>query len=205
MNNKIDPKLIVLNNSLKYYNVAGPNVQTQEISYCKDNSTSEYVMRYDGNSKPCFTDRCDTIYYKDVVTKENIYISKYAKYVKTKFDPRYPSIDYCAINKLSDVQFDSMPMIQLNAERPLKNTLERSWFNDNTICALSETLTMTTLKPNLIYHIDDLSEDIIQKIKQYYKIQSDDVANYIASKYNKSYSWDVADNGFVYKVDFRLK
>ena len=204
IHNKVDPKLVVLNNSLKYYNVAGPNVQTQEISYCKDNNTSEYVMRYDGNIKPCFTDRCDTIYYKDVVTKENIYTSKYAKYVKTKFDPRYPSIDYCAINKLSDVQFDSMPMIRLNVERPLKNTLERSWFNDNTICALSETLTLTTLKPNLIYHIDELTGDIIQKIRQYYKIQSDDVANYIASKYNKSYSWDVADNGFIYKVDFRF-
>ena len=72
MNSKVDPKLIVFNSSLKYYNAPGPSISVKEVAYCKDNISTEYVLRYDGKLKPHFIDELNRLYYKDIVRKQHI-------------------------------------------------------------------------------------------------------------------------------------
>ena len=98
---KINPSLIIFNNSLKYITAKGPTKKTSEIEYFKDDNTYNYVFRYDGKIKPHFVTTPCTLYYKDYISdsynNSKLKSSIYTKFISSELEPLYPSINYCAI------------------------------------------------------------------------------------------------------------
>ena len=235
---KVDPTLIMFGGSLLWTYAHGPSKLINEVSYIKDNA-SEYVFRYDGNIKPTFVSvnenemSLNRLYYKDFVSditddnkNSNLQSSRYKKYMHTDYEPLYPSIDYCSINSLTEWNYKEIPMVKVsesiisnkNEESaqyiPLYKVQEYSWFNDNIILVLLDsvsfvkTIEITDENRNKTYK-EILDETIYSFVKEFYHVTDSDTISYIISKYNINNNWNyVSDTNikdYIYNIKMTLK
>ena len=96
--------LISIDKSLYLVSADSPNLVSTEIDYYKnDNKDLSYVLRYDGKIKPTFIKSDKNYRYYKPVYGENTYKKlDYAKYIRSGFIPKYPSIGFCAWEKEDD-------------------------------------------------------------------------------------------------------
>lgn len=193
---KIDPELIVFNNSLLWTITDGPSKNIEEITYLKDNDTTEYVFRYDGKIKPTFVNDNNILYYKDSISNDN---NNYKKYNNSGYEPLYPSINYCSIKSIKDWNYKQIPT-------EITNNIEYSWFNNGLHLILSPKITFKCVvhKDN----IDTLNELINNHMCNFYKIDNMNVVKYILSKYDITYDWNYVKNdvtNYEYNIILTLK
>ena len=207
LENKIESSIILLDKSLLYDYIDSPNNKSNEIYYIKDDNTSNYVIRYDGKIKPTFVDNRNTIFYKDYINENELGTSIYAKYGKLKYEPLYPSIDYCAIKKSSNIDYTYLP------EDIYNNDYEYSWFNNSKCLMLNPKITFkyNTKDNTKVNGIKKLDEIIVDKLKEYYNIEDNDITklNYIKNLYeytnNLEYYSNTDINDYIYNITLTLK
>jgi hypothetical protein len=197
MGSAVKQSIVYLDKSLKYVNAKSPNVLTTEVEYYKDDTTYNYVLRYDGKIKPMFVSKPDVLYYKEQLTENDINNSVYSKYGNYEYEPLYPSIGYCAIKKLDGWEYSNYP------NELFKNECEYSWFDTNRCLALSPVIKFVSYNDNL--SIDDI---IKTQISKFYKTSNKDTINYILSLYTYANDWNYTDNNIsnmVYNIVLKLK
>lgn len=220
MCNKIDPELILFGSSLLYNNADSPSKNSTEIKYIKDNGVRDYVIRYDGKIKPTFVDHNGTLYYKDYISddrtegKSNLQKSDYIKYINSGYIPLYPSINYCAIKKLNDWNYNELPKSEVseynNKVNIHGNSVEYSWFNNGISLMLLPELELTHVRINAEDENSKKTEEIIkEEISNFYNITDSKVINYIVSKYDIETNWDYLSDtnikDYIYYIKLKLK
>lgn len=211
MASKIEPSLIILNKSLRYVNADSPILYTTEIEYVKDDITSNYVVRYDGKIKPTFTDKASTLYYKDYVTENNIKDSTYAIYNVLKFEPLYPSIDYCAIKKITEWDYETCPYVKVTGNNDnvflYNNLYEYSWFNNNKCLVINPYIEFTYIKTK--DDIKSVDEIITDRLREYYNTDVPELIQYIKGLYDCKNNWEYISlnniNDYIYHISLKLK
>lgn len=170
-----DTALIQINKSLKYKVANSPSDKSTEISY-NTNDTPIILSRPYGNIKPMFSTD-NILYYKKYENDINntTYTNKYF----SKFEPIYPSINYCTIDKLDRYTYDSIPF-ELNDDN------EYTWFNDNKYFVLESTINAIG-QFNSSDSIDSIVYDIISK---HYNISDNKTISYIKNLYKYTNNWD---------------
>jgi hypothetical protein len=165
----INPKLININSSLKYYVANSPSIDSTELIYGKDNLSSEYVLRYDGKIKPTFVKDLSQRYVKETLLSTDNKLQLYGKYSKTQLEPLYPSINYCSIKTINNCNDVNYP-IKDNDNNTLIQPTEYAWFNNGKNLVLKETITFDITEDDL--KEGDKSIDILKavenNIKKYY-------------------------------------
>lgn len=214
-NNVISPELIKFDGGLLWTTTKGPSNNVSEIEYIKNNSIKNYVLRYDGKLKPTFvSEPKNVIYYKDYVSndKENSKLvnSKYLTYMNTGFEPNYPSLDYYAINSISEYNYDDLPIgdITEHGKHEILNDLEYSWFNSNICISLEPSLSFLyeNKKTDGYKSLKEILKDCISK---HYSITDDEHIEYIMSKYDIKSNWEYASktniDDYIYNITLNLK
>ena len=215
LTSKIEPSLIVFNNSILYTTTNGPSRDISEVEYFKDNASYNYVIRYDGKIKPTFTDNTHTLYYKDYASNDTD--SKFKNSIYTQFDhnlyePLYPSIDYCAIKKYNDWSYTELPKVTvLEHKQPISiynNEFEYPWFN-NSICLIIEPelrFSYTNTKSNGYESLDDI---IANYLKIYYNTDDTHLIDVIKQYYTFTNNWEYASDDniddYIYNITLKLK
>lgn len=215
-NSVIYPDIIKFNKTI-VYNIDNTKMVdltdiTEKRYYKYDISDTNYVARYDGKIKPTFTTTVDgqiksTLYYKDYVTNDNLAHSVYALYSSIG-EPLYPSIDYCAIKKLKNCQYDTLPTVVVSGRNEkvniYKNVYEYNWFNKSKCLILHSNFTndvFVNTGDTIVF--DDIINDMIAN---QYKISDIKLIAYIRSLYDyyidKNYS---STNKYTYTISFELK
>lgn len=213
MKSKIDPSIIIFDKSILYTTVNNPSVTAEEVTYYKDDKMLNWVIRYDGKIKPTFTTDCNTLYYKDYLDESKLKDSVYTKYNTDKFEPLYPSINYCAIKKLNDWSYNKLPQVAVTQyEEPVtvyEHDFEYSWFNNNKCIILEPELSFTYVnKPiNGVYKsVDDI---IIECLQSYYNIDNVQLITYIKSLYKYTNNWEYYSitnvDDYIYTISMQLK
>lgn len=222
MSNKIDTELVTFGGSIKFGAANGPSEKIKEITYYKDNNSTEYIFRYDGKIKPTFvSEPLNILYYKDFLSdnrteqKSKLQLSNYINYINSGYEPVYPSIDYCAIRKIDDWTYDKLPDItvsEFDDSIKVHNDPEYAWFNSSVALILSPEI-------NIVYHnkkqsdgtYKKLDDIIIEVLMKYYQLSENDtaIAKYITSKYNITNNWEYYSetnvDDYNYSLTFRLK
>lgn len=193
--NVIVPEFIVFNKSLQYTNTLSPDTtNSEEITYFKDDNPDtayNYVIRYDGKIKPTFTTTASTLYIKDYVSNNSesengskLQNSNYTKYDNNKFEPLYPSIDYCAIKYVDNWDYNNVPTCKvtehINAVNLIDTKYEYTWFNKNACYVLYDNLTFSYIKDKNI-NINDIIKNNIQNT--YNIFDDNNLLNYIFNLY----------------------
>ena len=203
MNSKIDPELILLNTSLYWNTCDGPSKDIKEVTYFKNNETSEYVIRYDGKLKPTFVEANNYLYYKDTIipNKTDKY---YKKYSNSGYEPLFPSINYCAIKTIQNWEYD-IP------QKELINTTEYSWFNNNACIVILPKLQFN-IEVKHISKIENITttidEFVYNKLKETYAEVDKNKILYIKSLYDITYDWNYISNdidNYIYTITMKLK
>ena len=165
----IDPKVVKLNSSLKYYIANGPSNDITEITYCKDNITTEYVLRHDGKLRPTFIDNISQHYIKKAFKISDDTIKNiYGKYSKKQLEPLYPSIDYCAIHAIENCNSESYHEYEISiGENTYLTPIEYSWFNSGKCLVLKDQIEFDIWETNLTKDTNILKA-VENRIKQYY-------------------------------------
>jgi hypothetical protein len=218
LNSKIEPTLILLDTSLLYNYANGPSNKLTEIDYIKDNNSYNYVLRYDGNIKPTFTDNVNTIYYKDYISndKNNLKLenSVYSKYNYLNYEPLYPSLNYCAIKKLKDWNYNELPKLKVSEHNEndvsiYDNNYEYSWFNESKIIILNTIVNINVINQKINDNYESLDNIINNELKEYYKFNEDNLLNYVKKLYNYKNNWeyysDTNINDYIYNISIILK
>ena len=204
----ITPSVITLSGSLVAERVDGPDYKTDEITYYKDNTHSEYVIRYDGKIKPRFT-TIRTMYYKDYISddrskgKSKLQMSPYGKYSITGYEPLYGSIGYLSILS-TKMNYVTPPIVRTSEfdKVPIMDGVEFGWFNNSTLVCIEP-----VHKFELIKTADDDLETMFRNyLAQRY---GDTNVEYIRGLYNVSYDWDYVSptniNEYRYNITMKLK
>ena len=198
MDKNISPKLININGSLKYYVANSPSKDSTELIYCKDNLSSEYVLRYDGKIKPTFVKELSQRYIKDAFTNSDSdkdKLSIYGKYSKTQLEPLYPSIGYCAIKKNDNC--NSTTSIY-SATQGSTNYPEYAWFNNSKNIVLKETIEFDITEDDLKdgENSIDILKAVENKIKEYYL----NIIDYNPTSDNPDDTYDKVKLQFIYDI-----
>lgn len=213
MGSKVEASIVVFNNSLLYNTVNGPSVECTEIEYFKEDNIFNYVVRYDGKIKPTFSTKPSTLYYKDYISgidESKLKNSVYAKYDSNKFDPLYPSINYCAIKKMNNWDYNTLPLVYVsNIDVPVNvydNVYEYSWFNNNRCLILKPEIYLSYINTKPYKETDEI---VTEYISSYYNINDINLLNYIKSLYTYTNNWDYCSdtniNDYVYNISIKLK
>lgn len=211
LNSKIDPTLILLDTSLLYNYANGPSNKLTEIDYIKDNNSYNYVLRYDGNIKPTFIDNVNTIYYKDYISNDKTDLklenSVYSKYNYLNYEPLYPSLNYCAIKKLKDWNYNELPKLKVSEHNEnvsiYDNNYEYSWFNESKIIILNPEIIFNEEK-----NINDnktINSIIETKLKNYYNIEDNNLSAFIKNMYDYTVNWDYSTNTSIENYTYTIK
>lgn len=208
----IAPTMIAFNNRLNWIPAVGPN-NIKEINYVKTD-TSNYVLRYDGKIKPTFVNSGNVFYYKDYLSDSvlNSKNHKYADHLNSKFEPIYPSIDYCSISSI-DGDYKYLPLVNVSSygeqKVPILNKIEYSWFEDNRFINLLTNINFTTMiSSDDINNGKNLKNIIKNELVNIYNISDEEKLDYIYSKYNVDNDFDYIDNSiydFIYHIKLTLK
>lgn len=212
MRNVISPPLVSFSYSLDPYKADSPSYSTNEISYFKNDQADPskcFVLRYDGHISPTFItldQHRNYLYFKDVISDDRsnglsqLQKSLWAQYVRTGFNPNYPSIGYYSY-KYQEIDYTHPNIISttLTPDRhPICQNFEYSWFNNGS---------MLILKPELEFNVytkfqtingqqqplplDDLIRDWL---KSYYN-GDDAKIDYILSLYETESSFEYDYSG----------
>jgi hypothetical protein len=209
MQQKVEPSIVTFANSLMYNNANGPTIDIQEITYYKDNTAGDYVIRYDGKLKPTFITHNNTLYYKQLLRTPETKNSIYAQYGNSGFEPLYPSINYYAIKMLNatDWNYTSPPDTLLACMIPY----EYSWFNDNNCLLLDPDITFIykNVKDSQTGEYMSLEDIVTSLLSDYYNTNDMKLISYIRSLYNCNNDWEYAsiDNidDYIYTIKLTLK
>lgn len=213
MHSRVEPSIIIFNNSLSFNNTVSPTIETTEIEYYKDDTVYNYVIRYDGHIKPTFTDKPEYLYYKDYASSK-LSSSSYAIYGKNGQEPLFPSIGFCAIKKIPNWTFDELPKVYVTEyDEPVdiyEQTYEYSWFNNNRCIILNDVIKFTyvcTPQEDGTYKlIDDI---IYEVIGSYYDIDDNGLVSYIKNQYVYDNDWQYYSNtnvdDYIYNITLKLK
>lgn len=209
INSKIEPSLILINNSLSYTIANSPSNESTEIDYVKDINNTHYVIRYDGKIKPTFTDKISTLYYKDYISENDIDNSIYTKYNILNYEPLYPSIGYCSIKKLNNWSYTECPEVKVSAYENnvhiYDNNYEYQWFNNSKCLVLNSKLLINKITNK------DIDEIISEFLCSYYNISNDELykLQYIKNLYSYSTTWEYSSNtdvnNYIYNITLSLK
>ena len=199
MDNVILPHVINIDKSLSFSNAVGPSTDITEISYYKNN-VGNYVVRYDGPIKPAFTKKCNTLYYKDVLNKNDILHSMYTKY-NNIYEPLYPSIGYCAIKKLTDYTYSEIPSI-------CNGLSEIKWFDNNQCLILTKSFSFSYINRKSENGYEPINNVIDNYLRGIYNVD-DNTFSYIKSLYVYDVSWEYLSNtnidDYMYSIEIKLK
>lgn len=233
MQSIIEPELISFDKSLYIKTADGPSLNINELTYYKNNqanSAENYVLRYDGRIIPCFISIDDNyknyIYYKDQISdirSENVpsklQSSVYARYIKSKYLPLYPSINYFGIKYIEE-NYDKNPEIKTsNGVQLLVPYIEGGHFNSST---------SLILKPRVefIFEFESNNDDYIktllykstrEELYKLYNFPNTETMNYIMNLYTFKINYDynyskITDidpqawiNNYIYNVILELK
>jgi hypothetical protein len=219
----VDPTVVSFNYSLNWEVDHGPSINTKEVIYNINDVDNTYVMRYDGNIKPTFIDstKINSLYYKDYISnnddkhRSRLHKSKYIGYLNSGFSPKYPSINYYAIHKISNWDYENIPMVNVSEFSfpvSLINDHEYKWFNKshNIIMTPEINLVQKNSKDeNGNYKsVYELAKEGISKL---YDINLENTAliEYILSKYKISNNWEYYSNtnvdDYKYFINLKLK
>ena len=216
--NKLDPRIIYFDGGISWTTASGPQHTLKEIVYYNDN-TSDYVMRYDGNIKPTFitNEKRNSLYYKDYISHNRLYDrvnkSKYLKYLNTGYEPLYPSLGYCSISRIDNIDYDNVPDVfiseHLDYIKPF-NKFEYSWFNTNNFIVLDNDIKFTFVNKKSNFDTYKPIETIIREyIQKYYETTDQERINYILSFYDVEYDWEYYSktnvDDYVYTINLKLK
>lgn len=196
----IEPNIICIDNSIKYYYVSSPSTISAEIDYVKDKNGVK-LIRYDGKIKPEFIDLEDTVRYQVKQCTIDTYktSSEYSIFNTVDnrlFLPYFPSLKYYNLKVLTEP-------ICCN---------EYKWYNDSLIYNLS-----SNIEAN-IYSRDNKesyysNEELIEiVIKSFLPNLTTNHYQYIRSLYNADVSyeydvpaWNKTNNRFEYIYTIKLK
>ena len=199
MKSYVEPTIVTFNQSVQYCAADSPDIHTSEIEYIKTNEFN-YVTRYDGKVKPTFTDRLNTIYYKELLTEDVLKTSAYSKYNNLGFEPLYPSIGYCAIKKLNEWSRDT---------HFATTDKEYSWFNNSRCLILLPELKFTYVNSPVDGVYKPLDTIVLDLIADTYGITDMATVNYIKNLYTYSNNWeyysDTNISDYVYQITMKLK
>ena len=192
-----------------------PNINSTEITYFYDvNSLNKYVIRYDGKIKPMFRNKLHNLYYKEFILENNLGNSIYTNKYYMQFEPKYPSIGYCSIKKLSnDWKYNAFPK-----ENILGNDIEKSWYDINKFIVLK-----TSINKQIYVSTQDnrsINEIIDEILLSVYSLDIEkdiELLNYIKNLYNYNNNVylqsevnstkndkDIANN-YIYNITLELK
>lgn len=214
MSNVIEPTLITFNNSLLYHIATTPILNSTEIDYVKDDNNSlEYVIRYDGKIKPSFTDKVNTLYYKDYISESKLKNSVYTKYNIMSYEPLYPSIGYCGIKNIKNWSRETVPTIkctEFDYEVFLyADDYEYSWYNCNKVMAVIPEIVFSYKKLKNVVDNRTLDDRIYEQIASNYKTDDEGLIKYLKSLYTHEIYWDyLAPNNieeYKYVITLKLK
>lgn len=186
--------IIQINKSLKYKIANSPSNESTEISY-NTNNTPIVLSRPYGNIKPMFS-MDNILYYKKYENDINntTYTNKYF----SKFEPVYPSINYCPIDKLDRYTYDIIP-IEIHSDN------EYTWFNDNKYFVLESNINVIG-NFNSTDSIDSIVYNVISK---HYNISDNKTISYIKNLYKYTNNWDYKSNtnidNKIYNISLILK
>lgn len=203
MKNVVKIPLVVFKKSLYISKADGPALSSSEIMYYKnDDNYMNYVFRYDGNIRPTFIDidslYKNELYYKIIMTEDEIKNSVYAEFNNSKYPPKYPSIDYYPFRSV-EYNYNSPDGILVDSEY--------KWFNNSNILYLTPSI-QCSLKSEIDKNGQYKKIEYLVKeyLKKYYKI--DDIS-YIYDKYNwkSSYEYETQTNieNYIYNINLTLK
>ena len=204
----VSPSVITLNSSIATERTSGPTHLTDEMTYYKDNRSSEYVIRYDGKIKPTFVTR-RTLYYKDYVSDDRsngvskLQSSPYGQFVITGYEPLFKSIGYYSILS-TEMDYVNIPTVSYTEHEnvPLIQSPEYKWFNNGWSIGVRDEHKFVLIKGT----DDNLEEMICNYLRRFYKVAD---VTYIRNLYNVSYDWDYVSltniNEYRYNITLKLK
>lgn len=208
----VSPSLIIFENSIKYSSADGPNTKIEEITYYNDNSSFNYVFRYDGKIKPTFTTKRGALYYKDYLFDNDTSKYKetpYYKFGNIGYEPLYPSIGYCGIKKIDLWRYDELPKIKIsesNEDKPLFDNMEYTWFDINSFIVVNPNISFSYINKD---GAEELKDIIFDYIKKFYNISEESKIDYIMSLYECENNWeylsDTNINDYIYNITLKLK
>lgn len=154
----VDVPVVHFENSLVISLADGPSINTTEIEYYKQNGVNINLYRYDGKIKPCFGYGNNYIYHKIVVGDDDTIdnIKAYNTFKRSKYIPRYKSINY----------YDTNGII-LDYNTPIKfieDNYEYKWFNQSKNIILPQILNLT-IQVDMNSDVDKINEEILNMLK----------------------------------------
>jgi hypothetical protein len=218
----VEPAVISFTHALNWEVDHGPSIKTTEVIYNVNDEDDTYVVRYDGNIKPTFIDgysKYNSLYYKDYISddKENSKLlrSKYIGYLKSGFSPRYPSINYCAIHKIPNWDYETIPDVQVSEFSntiSVINDFEYKWFNRSHNIILTPEINLVqknSKDENGNYKsVHQLAKEGISKLYNI-KLESDALLEYLLSKYVITNNWEYYSisnvDDYKYFINLKLK
>lgn len=161
---------------------------SKEINYGKISIPEHYMFRQDGYIKPCFVDFNENNYY---MIKKLDDIKEWDNFIKTNFQPLYPSIDYFYLQRINKNDYE----------------IECNWYNDSELYILPTNLTFNIIK-DITKNKQSITDDIKSYLKNYYYINGY-VFDYIYNLYNYDIEFDYLDknniNIYKYTIHAKLK
>lgn len=217
----INPSIVTFKHILSPIPALPSNIPHTEVKYEKYNNViNHYVVRYDGNIKPCFTNKINTLYYKDYITSELLPTSNYTKYATRLAGylckPTFPSLGYCTVKPIENCNYATCPKVQVSAfTEPVSiytTNHEYSWFDDNRCLVLVPEIHIDHIaQPENEATFSWLNSVIKAHLIERYKLTNDccSLVDYILSKYDIKYDWDYASvdsiSNYIYKITLTLK
>lgn len=199
LKSRVEPTLVPFNTSVQYNTAPSMSINTTEVEYFKTNEFN-YVLRYDGKIKPTFTSDKNTLYYKESLSEADAPNSVYSVYNKNEFEPLYPSIGYCAINKLENCDYDTIYRT---------NDYEYSWFNNSKVLILVDTINFTYVNSPINGEYKRLDTIITEYLHQFYNTTDSALIQYIKSLYDYTNNWeyysDTNITDYIYSISLKLK
>jgi hypothetical protein len=217
------PKMVFFNKGLNIKSANRPDIETGsnsdvEIEYTKSDNIDQYLIRYDGKIRPCMISYNSKLYNNYLYYKlsdKSDELDIYNKYIPTKFPPLYPSLNYFAIKKIDEIDFNKpslLPHINSDSftdEDKLSN-LEYSWYNYSQVYSLKTNITFN-IEDN-VKDEDELNTKIKKQLGKIYNISNDIIIEYIYKQYEVLYDWEYTEfiknnvnSNFDYKYIYTIK
>lgn len=148
----IIPKSVVIERSICGKRAQSPNLNSNEIKYYKvDSNFLQYLFRYDGKIKPTFVGVDDNyknyLYTKKIIKDNDVYL----EYTDSKFQPRFPSIEFYSFEEPSEIDYN--------------NIHDDKWFNNGILKNYR-----TNFSQTYILDGDASVEDLVKEYKNLYDV-----------------------------------
>ena len=173
----------------------------------RSESYHQYLLRYDGYIRPTFIDtnsnEYNYVYYKDILStaddETNVDEDKrviYEKYIRGKFPPKYPSINYYPLTRKKltyDITVSEMKNL-------VDNKCEIKWFGRSTVLALPYSI-----------HIEQSYDKMMDIDAIAIAYLGDRLGNngypprYIVKMYDIMYNISRENENYYYTLDLRLR